>query len=74
LKFTVSSTITNSTAVLFTGLPPAKRTYRTSFGEATGATKQIRVLVNTVGSFQNAWTSGGIPAGQYEGEIIYVMQ
>lgn len=74
LKFTVSSTITNSTAVLFTGLPPAKRTYRTSFGETTGATKQIRVLVNTVGSFQNAWTSGGIPAGQYEGEIIYVMQ
>lgn len=74
VKFTVSSTISSTTAVLFTGLPPAKRTYRAMLGEVTGATKQIRILVNTVGSLQNAWTSGGIPAGQYEGQLVYIMQ
>lgn len=72
-NFTVSSAITNNTAILFTGLPPANRTYRTSLGGVDG-TKQIRVMVNSVGSLQNSWTSGGIAAGQYEGQIVYVMQ
>ena len=32
----------------------------------------IRVEVNGSGNITNAYTNGGIPAGIYEGELVYI--
>lgn len=73
LTFTVSNTISGSTDVLFSGAPNALQPVRAHMIDITSQTgKHIRVEINGSGYVTNAYTPGGIPAGQYEGSIAYI--
>ena len=73
--FTVGTAISDTAAVLFTGAPPAvspTRTHLTQYNAQNGT--NIRVEVDQSGNIRNAYTQGGIPAGNYEGELTYICQ
>lgn len=77
LNFTVGTTISNSTATLFTGAPAPVAFIRTTlFRVNAKGTDHARVEIadpnGTGGVIRNAYTSGGITAGQYKGEIVYI--
>lgn len=73
LTFTVGTTITNSTETLFNGLPEAYGFVRETIFKASSSSggTMARIEVNGT-SLKNAYTSGGIAATQYEGEIVYI--
>jgi hypothetical protein len=73
LNFTVGTAITNQTEELFKGLPPAKSPIRTTIrGITPNSTSYARIVASANGSLANAYTPGGIPADQYEGELVYI--
>ena len=73
LTFTVSDTITDTTGVLFTGAPNALQPVRAHLIDILSQTgKHIRIEINGSGNVTNAYTPGGIPAGQYEGNLVYI--
>lgn len=73
VNFTVSATITNATETLFTGLPTYVNATRTTLQKVNTSTPAVPARVSVQGNtLQNAYTSGGIPTGQYEGEIVYI--
>lgn len=76
LTFTTNASISGSTDVLFSGAPKAQTPVRTFLHQMNAQTGGvfIRVEINGNGEVTNAYTSGGIPAGQYEGEIMYISQ
>ncbi len=73
LTFTVGEAISGTTDELFSGAPQAimpTRTFLSQANSRNGVT--IRVEIDTNGKVRNAYTSGGIPAGMYEGELTYI--
>ena len=73
VNFTVSTTISNSREVLFTGLPTPAAATRTTLPKVNTSTPALPARVEATGtSLLNAYTSGGIPAGMYEGELVYI--
>lgn len=74
LNFTVSTTISNSTEMLFSGGPKALANTRATLHRVNARnTDYARIGVSTDGAVANQYTSGGgISAGQYEGEIVYI--
>ncbi len=73
LNFTISSNITDSTATLFTGAPEAMVITRTTLRRVNAKnTDYARVGITVGGAVMNQYTSGGITAGQYEGELVYI--
>lgn len=78
MNFTVGTAISTAQATLFTGLPKPILTVRTVlFRVNARSTSQARiqvVAVNDAGVIQNGFTNGGIDAGQYEGELVYITE
>ena len=75
LTFTVGSSISGSTEVLFAGAPAAQTPTRAHLTQANSTNGiNIRVEVNSSGNITNAYTQGGIPPGPYEGQIVYIAQ
>lgn len=73
LSFTAPSNITDSTATLFTGAPKAMGATRTTLRRVNARnTDYARVGVTVNGTVVNQYTNGGITAGQYEGELVYI--
>ena len=74
LTFTTNADITGYTEVLFSGAPAAMTPVRTSLVQSNARVNGnvIRVEVNGSGNITNAYTNGGIPAGIYEGELVYI--
>lgn len=72
LSFTVGTAITGSTDDLFSGLPEAL--YGTRYALlSTDASSPKRARVAIDGTkIKNAYTSGGIQPGTYEGTLIYI--
>lgn len=75
LTFTVGSAISGTTDILFTGAPAAQTSTRAILTQANANNGvNIRLEVDTSGNIRNAYTSGGIPPGEYEGQIVYICQ
>lgn len=73
LTFTVGTTITNSTETLFSNLPESYGFVRETIFKANASTGGVMARVEVNGTtLKNAYTSGGIAAAQYEGEIVYI--
>ena len=73
LTFTTSSDISDSTAELFKGLPHAWHSTQRVYGfNKLAVSKPIILCVTTDGKLLNQWTSGGIPAGQYQASFTYI--
>ena len=73
LRFTLAAAISGTTDELFSGAPPAATAVRTFLSQANNPNgTNIRVEIDSSGKIRNAYTSGGIPAGQYEGEMVYI--
>lgn len=73
LTFTVGAAISDTTGIIFTGAPPAAvhtRTFLSQYNSQNGV--HIRVEIDQSGNVRNAYTQGGIPAGNYEGELVYI--
>ena len=74
LTFTVGTAITDSTAVLFTGLPNGIGNQRFRIPHGYDASKADLVLaLTTDGKIINQWSSGGIGTGQWQGQFTYIM-
>ena len=75
LTFTVGTAISGTTDILFTGAPAAQTSTRGILTQANASNGvNIRLEVDTSGNIRNAYTSGGILPGQYEGQIVYICQ
>lgn len=75
LTFTIETAISGTTDILFTGAPAAQTATRGILTQANASNgANIRLEVDTSGNIRNAYTSGGILPGQYEGQIVYVCQ
>ena len=75
LTFTVETAISGTTDILFTGAPAAQTSTRGHLSQANANNGvNIRLEVDTSGNIRNAYTSGGIPPGEYEGQIVYICQ
>lgn len=75
LTFIVDTTITESTATLFNGLPPAERTTRFRISHGYNASVPALVLcVTTAGVIANQWSNGGVQTGQWSGQFAYIAQ
>jgi len=75
LTFNVDTTITESTATLFNGLPPAERTTRFRLPHGYNASMPTLVLcVTTTGTIANQWSYGGVQTGQWAGQFAYIAQ
>lgn len=73
LTFTVGSAISGTTDILFTGAPPAVSPTRTFLSQSNAQNGvHIRVEIDQSGNVRNAYTQGGILAGNYEGELVYI--
>ena len=74
ITFTVGTAISDSNAVLFTGLPNGIGTQRFRLSHGYDASKaDLALAVTTNGQIINQWTSGGIGTGQWQGEFTYIM-
>lgn len=71
VTFTVTGTIDNTTAVLFSGAPKAVTPVRAVIAQSNGS-KIIRLEANQLGNITNAYSQGNITDGVFEGEIVYV--
>ena len=75
LTFTVGTAISGTTDILFTGAPAAQTATRGHLTQANANNGvNIRLEVDTSGNIRNAYTSGGILPGEYEGQIVYICQ
>lgn len=75
LTFIVDTTITESTATLFNGLPPAERTTRFRISHGYNASVPDLVLcVTPAGVIANQWSNGGVQTGQWSGQFAYIAQ
>lgn len=75
LTFTVGTAISGTTDTLFTGAPAAQTATRGHLTQANANNGvNIRLEVTTSGNIVNAYTSGGILPGEYEGQIVYICQ
>ena len=73
LTFTVGTTISNSTETLFSNLPEAYGFIRETILKANASSGGVMARIEVNGTtLRNAYTSGGIAAAQYEGEIVYI--
>lgn len=74
MVFTVGTLITETNAVLFSGLPNAS--YRKRFRAPHGYSEQYPDLVLSIeanGTICNQWSQGGVRAGQYQTEFVYII-
>lgn len=71
LNFTVGTTISDSQATLFSGLPETKQYVRYDLLTTSSSPVRARIAVTTT-YLVNAYSSGGIQAGTYEGTIVYI--
>ena len=75
LTFTVGTAISGTTDILFAGAPAAQTSTRAHLTQANANNGvNIRLEVDTSGYIRNAYTSGGIKPGEYEGQIVYICQ
>lgn len=77
LNFTVGTDITGSTEELFSGLPVPVSGFRFRLFNTLNNNTPIRLSVQNVssdGKILNAYSTGGIPAGTYEGQAVYIAQ
>lgn len=75
LTFIVDTTITESTATLFNGLPPAERTTRFRISHGYNASvPALALCVTTAGVIANQWSNGGVQTGQWSGQFAYIAQ
>ena len=77
LNFTVGTAITGVTDELFTGLPAPASGFRFRCFNTLNNNTPIRLSVQNVssgGRILNAYSTGGIPAGTYEGQAVYIAQ
>lgn len=75
LSFTVGTAITGSTEALFSGLPVPASGFRFRLFNTLNNNTPIRLSVQNVsseGRILNAYSTGGIPAGVYEGQFVYI--
>lgn len=71
VSFTVGSAISDNTATLFSGLPEVASYTRYALLSVGTTPTRIRVGINST-NIVNAYTANGIPAGTYEGTIVYL--
>lgn len=74
LTFTVDATISDATVVLFNGLPKSYGTnqrFRIP-NTSDGSMPDLVLAITRSGEIVNQYTSGGIRAGQWEGQFTYV--
>lgn len=77
LNFTVGTAITGSTDELFSGLPAPASGFRFRCFNTLNNNTPIRLSVQKVsseGRILNAYSTGGIPAGTYEGQAVYISE
>lgn len=77
LSFTVGTDITGATEELFSGLPAPVSGFRFRLFNTLNNNTPIRLSVqnvSSVGKILNAYSTGGIPAGTYEGQAVYIAQ
>ena len=77
LNFTVGTEITGSTEELFSGLPAPASGFRFRLFNTLNNNTPIRLSVQKVssdGKILNAYSTGGIPAGTYEGQAVYIAE
>lgn len=79
LSFVVGTAITDSNAVLFSGLPKSIVITRFRIIPATLSNiPLLRLAIDTNGNIVNQWTAidgvQGISVGRYEGEGVYICQ
>lgn len=74
LHFTVGTQITDNIGILFSGAPNSSNNLRTTLRSISSQkdTNFVRLAINSGGYVINQYTPGGIPADQYEGEIVYI--
>ena len=74
VAFTVSSTISGVTDILFTGLPKAaiqSRRFRIPNGSDSNKV-DLCLAVTTNGTIINQWSTGGVTTGQWQGQFTYI--
>lgn len=72
IAFTVSATISDYTATLFSGIPPSF-TYNQRFCLfSVDNTKELVLAVTTSGTIINQWTQGNITPNTYQGQCVYI--
>lgn len=73
-KFQVSTKIANNTEVLFSGLPAPALPFALPIchDSSNFAGGVIRLRINKNGTMTNGYTSGGIPAKEWEGTATYL--
>ena len=77
LSFTVGTAITGTTDELFSGLPAPASGIRFRCFNTLNNNTPIRLSVQKVsseGRILNAYSTGGIPAGTYEGQAVYIVE
>lgn len=77
LSFTVGTEITGVTEQLFSGLPAPASGFRFRLFNTLNNNTPIRLSVQNIssdGRILNAYSTGGIPAGTYEGQMVYIAQ
>lgn len=77
LNFTVGTDITGATEELFSGLPVPVSGFRFRLFNTLNNNTPIRISVQKVssdGKILNAYSTGGIPAGTYEGQAVYIAE
>lgn len=77
LNFTVGTAITGVTDELFSGLPAPASGLRFRLFNTLNNNVPIRLSIYNAsgeGKILNAYSTGGIPAGTYEGQGVYIAQ
>lgn len=75
VTFTTSAAISDVTAVLFQGLPNARQGAQrfAAFNKLSPSVPLI-LAITTEGKIVNQWSAGGIPAGQYQADFVYITE
>lgn len=74
-NFTIGTAITDSTPVLFSGAPHARRYLRSTGMMVNGQSgRYVRYEINTEGQIRGSYTNGGIAIGMYEITLCYPCQ
>ena len=75
VTFTTSAAISDSTAVLFQGLPNARQGSPRFFAFNKLVVAEPLVLcITQEGKILNQWSHNGIPAGQYQADFVYIAE
>ena len=74
-NFTIGTAITDSTPILFSGAPHARRYLRSTGMMVQGQSgRYVRYEINTEGQIRGSYTNGGIATGMYEITLCYPCQ